>query len=507
MNEVQVFDALCRTNLSAFMEKAFSILEPGRKFEMNWHIECISEHLQALHTGELNDLIINMPPRMLKSVAIAQIYPSWVIGHQPGHQFIGASYAHSLAERNVMKARYIINSEWYKRVFPNVHLSTDMNQKDYWTTTKNGQYKGTGIGGTITGFGADTLIIDDPINPKEAVSDTIRVSAIDEIRSTLFSRFNKYDDRKFVMVMQRLHDADPTGDLLKDGGYHLLKLPAVAPSHIHIQLKDKSWDMEPGQYLSERLSKSALDKLQTDLGLYHFAGQYLQEPVPLGGGDFKPEWVQYYPNGSVKPKEMNLYIIVDPAGGEELNKKKKKLSDWTAMIVLGAASDNNIYVLDMIRDRLNPTERVEALFLLHRKWNELTGKPPKVGYEKYGMMTDTHYIREQMKAQCYHFPLVELGGSMAKEERIRRIIPDLQNNRLYLPDNMIYVDNEGRRFDLVHELVNGEMPTFPRARHDDMLDALSRYKDVELNMIFPRPKLGMVQKAYNSDNSQSWQDF
>lgn len=502
------FNALCRSDLNSFTAKAFSILEPGRAFEYNWHIGCIAEHLQALWEGEIQDLIINEPPRCLKSVEVAQIFPSWGLGHDPSHQFINASYAHSLAERNVMKTRQIIQSDWYRQLF-NTSLSVDMNKKDHFTTDKNGQYKGTGIGGTITGFGADTLIIDDPINPKEAVSDTIRLSAIDEIRSTLFSRFNDYKKRKMVMIMQRLHDGDPTGELVKDGGYYLLCLPAYASKKIMIELRGHKWGMEEGEYLTPRLDKAALDKLRIDLGEYHFAGQYLQSPVPIGGGTFKPEWVQFYGEGGVKPKSMNIVILCDPAGGEELNKKKKKLSDWTAFMVVGLAPDNNYYLLDAIRDRLNPTERVDTLFMLHRKWNELGGKPPKVGYEKYGMMADTHYIREKQRLDSYYFPLIEVGGNVMKEERISRLVPDMQHGRWYFPQTLFYVDGEGRKFDLVQEMLVSEMPTFPKARFDDMLDALSRVYDAELSLVFPKQQIGMVEKARRASlvTVDSWENW
>jgi len=503
VSEREVLDALCREKFDAFASKGFQILEPGNPFQYNWHIGCVSEHLQAVWDGEIQDLIINEPPRTLKSVQVAQLFPAWGIGKQPHHQFIGASYAHSLAERNVMKTRQIIQSDWYKQLFPHVQISADMNKKDYFTTTQNGQYKGTGIGGTITGFGCNTLIIDDPLNPKEAVSDTIRLSAIDEIRSTLFSRFNDYKMRRMILIMQRLHDADPTGDLYKDGGYYLLKLPAYASKRIQIDLHGLTWTMEEGDYLTPRLDQASLDKLRTDLGEYHFSGQYMQEPVPLGGGDFKEGWIQFYAQGGIKPKEMNVVILVDPAGGEELNKKKKKLSDWTAMMVVGLGTDNNYYLLDIIRDRLNPTERIDTLFMLHRKWNALCGKAPKVGYEKYGMMTDTHYIEDKKKQDAYNFPLIELGGQMQKEERIRRLIPDMQNGRWYFPQSLIYIDSEGRKFDLVQELVSSEMPTFPRARHDDMLDALSRIYEGDLNMVFPKPKVGMVEKSMRA-NEESY---
>jgi hypothetical protein len=495
LDKQEYFAAICRKSFDAFAQRAFKVLEPATPYEYNWHMGCIAEHLEASYRGEIRKLIINLPPRCLKSVLVAQLYPAWVLGNAPDHQFIGVSYAHSLAERNVVRARQIVQSDWFKYLFPQTIISDDQNQKEFFTTTKAGQYKGTGIGGSVTGFGCQTLLLDDPINPVEAASETIRATAIREIRSTLFSRFNDQRTGKFIMIMQRLHEADPTGDLLIDGGYCHLKLPAEAKTSVHIKLGESQWDMAQGELLTNRLPADELDRLRTDMGEYLYCGQYLQDPVPAGGGEFKDHWPQYYRNGSIKPKTMNICILVDPAGGELLNKKKKKTSDWTAMFVIGFAPDNNKYVLDIIRDRLNPTERIDVLFTLHRKWNELSGKPPKVGYERISMQSDTHYIKKKMETDCYHFPLVELGGTQIKEERIRKLIPDLQNQRWYLPDSLIYVDGEGRQFDLIKELVYSEMASFPKARYDDMLDAWSRVYTDELYMVFPAAKKTMTQKA------------
>lgn len=509
VSEREAFDALCRTNLSAFTAKAFQVLHPGTPMDWNWHLDCNSAHLEALFYGTIRDLITNEPPRTLKSEQYAQIYPAWVMGHQAWHQFIGASYAHSLAERNVMGCRRIIESEWYQRIFPNTKLSKDQNTKDYFTTTQGGAYKGTGIGGTITGFGCDTLIVDDPINPREAMSDTVRLTAIEEIRSTLFSRFNNLPEARMAMVMQRLHEADPTGELNREGNYTHVKLPAIAMEDIHIKLGDKTWTMKKGDLLfPKRLPMEELDRLRKDMSEYHFQGQYLQDPVPLGGGEFKEAWMQFYQQGGIKPKDMNIAILCDAAGGDDLNKKKKKNSDWTVFIVIGLGPDNNYYVLDMIRDRLNPTDRVNTLFMLHRKWNDLSGKPPKVGYEKYGMMTDTHYIKEKQRIDAYNFALVELGGSMMKEERIRKLIPDMQNGRWFYPATLAYVDQEGRKFDLIAEM-KGEMKSFPRARYDDILDAKSRIYSPEIFMVFPKGRVSMTQKAIRASGGQSddWLDM
>lgn len=503
MNPSELLLHAAREDFDTFAMRAFSILEPGTKYEWSWHIECIAAHLEASYRGDEPWQIINIPPRALKSVLVAQIYAAWLLGKEPHHQIICASYAHTLAERNVMACRRLLQSAWYQRVFPDTKLSPDQNTKDFFTTTKGGQYKGTGIGGTITGFGCKTLIVDDPVNPKEAASDTIRKSAIEEIRSTLFSRFNDRRDARFIMIMQRLHEADPTGDLLGDQRYRLLKIPAMAHQDITITLGKRTWVMKEGEMLTPRLSKKDLDELRIDLGEYNFAGQYLQEPIPLGGGEFKPEWLQYYTQA--KPKTMNIYIMCDPSGGDELNKKKKKTSDWTAFVVVGLGTDNNYYLLDIVRDRLNPTERVEMLFVLHRKWNELGGKPPKVGYEKYGMQGDLHYIKKHQTDENYRFPIIELGGSMMKEERIRRLIPDMQRGLWYFPAALQYRDSEGRLFDLIKELVDGEFASFPRARHDDMSDALARIKD--MSPVFPRQVKKQVYNSESKSSASNWTEW
>lgn len=604
-------DASAREDFSIFAQKAFTLIEPGNTYEHNWHLDCLSEHLMESYAGRLPWLIFTIPPRTLKSVWVAQLYPAWVIGKNPSHQFIGASYAHSLAERNVMKTRQAMTSDWYLRLFPETQISKDQNQKDYFTTTQAGQYKGTGIGGTITGYGChcvsgdtlvttsagqrriadldareglqvmsynhetgkaewnnllatkmtyrgdivdvwiyggisvrctsdhpfyvvgkgytpaedlsrgdtviifpradletvcmatvnaveevsskaqpvydiqvenahnffangilvhNSLIVDDPISPREAASDTVRKTAINEIRSTLFSRFNNRNDARFIMIMQRVHEDDPTGNLMRDsdGRFHLVKIPAEAKSQVVVELGERKWVMEPGELLTPRLGRKDLDELLLDLGPANYAGQYLQEPVPIGGGEFKPEWIQYYNPAKIRADKMNIVILVDPSGGDELRKKKKKTGDWSAYMVVGLGADKNYYLLDMVRDRLNPTERVDMLFVLHRKWSALGKKPPKVGYEKYGMMSDTHYIRQKQENESYRFPIIELGGSMMKEERIRRLIPDMHNGRWYFPEKLEYMDSEGRRFDLVKELVYSEMATFPRSRYDDM---------------------------------------
>jgi predicted phage terminase large subunit-like protein len=286
-----------------------------------------------------------------------------------------------------------------------------------------------------------------------------------------------------------------------------LKLPAETKHPLTVKLGSKSWKMKADSLLfPTRLGREELDRISTGMTELHYAGQFLQEPIPIGGGEFRDDWVQWYEPGTLNPRTMNICILCDPAGGAETNSKKRKTSDYTAMMVVGLAPDNNYYLLDMVRDRLNPTERIDTLFQMHRKWNGKAGKPPKVGYEKYGMMSDTHYLKEKQKQESYHFPIIELGGKVMKEERIRRLIPDMQQLRWYFPTSMVVVDKEGRRPDLVHELIYSEMPPFPLGRYDDMLDALSRVYDVEMLMLHPQ-LIAKKEPHERQRQSQSWMDY
>lgn len=500
MNEQEVLNAACRESFDAFAMRAFRIVEPGTKYEWNWHLGCIAEHLEASFRGELPRLIINMPPRTLKSYDVARAFPAWVMGKTPEAKFISTSYGYEVTEQNAMACRRIMKDPWYKECFPQTVISDQLDRNTHFETTKAGQYYAASALSPITGIGCDYMICDDLIKPMEAGSETIRTATNLNIRQTLFSRFNDKRTGRFILVMQRVHEEDPTGHLLKDGGYTHLKLPAEAKTSVVIKLGDKEWRMKEGELLfPARLSREILDQSRLDMTEAIYAGQMLQEPVPVGGGEFRPEWPQHYPNGSLKPKTMNVYILVDAAGGEDTNKKKRKTSDRTAMAVIGLGPDNNYYLLDLVIDRLNATERIDTLFILHRKWNELCGKPPKVGYEKYGLMTDTHYAQKRMNEEGYRFQLIELGGRMAKEERIRRMIPDLQKSRWYFPDTLLYTDTEGRTLDMVKELTESEMAVFPRARYDDGLDAITRIYDSEMGAIFPR----IIEKTkYKTETTQ-----
>jgi len=220
-------------------------------------------------------------------------------------------------------------------------------------------------------------------------------------------------------------------------------------------------------------SKERLAETRQRMGPYTFAAQFLLDPAAERDQAFHDDWLRFYDEGG-DTSEMRKYLLVDPASS------KKKGSDYTVMAVIGLAPDENYYLLDAARDRLNLTERGDKLFGLHRKW-----RPERVGYEKYGMQADIEYVREKQRRDNYRFDVIELGGRLSKPDRIRRMVPIFQAGRFYLPTSLWRVTHEGRREDLVTIFVEQEYKPFPVAVHDDFFDAISRICDEELGATWP----------------------
>ncbi len=225
------------------------------------------------------------------------------------------------------------------------------------------------------------------------------------------------------------------------------------------------------------LNRESLAAKRRDMGPYVFGCQMLQDPSADRVQGFKNEWLQFatvQANQRISHSGMNLYLLVDPAGS------KKEGSDYSVFALLGLGPDNNYYLVEALRDRLNLTERAAALFRLHRQY-----RPLAVGYERYGMQADIEHIKAEQERQGYRFPIVELGGSMPKNDRIRRLIPLFEQGRFYLPQQLVFVDSEGKARDFTREFIDEEYTAFPVSGHDDMLDCLARIVEPELGAMFP----------------------
>lgn len=210
-------------------------------------------------------------------------------------------------------------------------------------------------------------------------------------------------------------------------------------------------------------------------GPYTFGAQMLLNPKADTAQGFREGWLRYWP--ATNTTGLNKYILVDPAS------KKKKTSDYTTMWVIGVGGDDNYYLCDGVRDRLNLTERTNALLSLHRKW-----RPLNVGYEEYGKDADIEHIEYVMGEQNYRFTITPLGGPLKKEDRIKRLVPIFEQGRFFLPQTgILKLDYEKRQVDIVRQFVQEEYLAFPVCAHDDGLDCASRILDPELGVTKPEP--------------------
>ena len=469
--KMQELKAILRQDFNAFTEKVFYTVSPEYDYMHNWHIDLMTEYLLACQRKEIKRLIINIPPRHLKSISVAVAFPAWLLGHNPTEQIMCASYSTELSFKHSMDTRLVMESPWYQNLFQATRLVTDQNTKRKFVTTKRGFRIATSVGSTATGEGGNFLIVDDPISAKQAQSETIRESANTWFDQTFTSRLNDKRSGVIIIIMQRLHENDLTGYLLAKGGWEHLCLPLIAEKDQLLEKGCVSHHRKEGELLHpERIGDNEIITIKQDVGAYGFAGQYQQNPAPTGGGELKKEWLCYYKKAN--DANMNKYIMVDPANA------KNKSNDYTAIVVMGANEDGNLYVLDMIRDKLNVREREDTLFQLHSKY-----QPQLVVYEKYGMQVDIDWIKKAMEDRNYRFRLEAVGGVLKKEDRIRRLVWLFQECKIYLPEYIFKASWEGKNVDVVDAFVQREYLTFPVGLHDDLLDAMSRICDI--NIIFP----------------------
>lgn len=280
-----------------FVKDAFEVLHNEQPLDDNWHIKYICDRLQAhiervaRRDDKTQDLIINVPPRTLKSIITSVCLPAWTWISHPWINFISSSYASDLSiDHNVM-CRRVIESAWYQKQFRDkFQLTTDQNTKGYFENDKSGRRKATSTGGSVTGSGAHVIIEDDPINPKKAASETERKNANDYHDLTLSTRFNDQRKGLHIIVMQRLHEDDPTGHALKQnpGRWEHICLPASLSSNIKPFYLAANY--KQGLLFPQRLPKYTLDNLRATTGSFGYSGQYIQSPTPLEGGIWKRKW-------------------------------------------------------------------------------------------------------------------------------------------------------------------------------------------------------------------------
>lgn len=470
--EIKEKIAFLRNDLVSFTEKVFTHVDPGAEYLHNWHVEILAEYLKACQEGQIKRLIINIPPRHMKSISVAVAFPAWLLGHNPSEQIMCASYSQKLSEKHSMDCRLVVESDWYKCLFPGTQIVDDQNTQRKFVTTHRGFRISTSVGGTATGEGGNFLIVDDPISANDARSTIMREDANIWFDRTFSTRLNDKKKGCIIVIMQRLHEEDLTGHLLEKGGWEHLCLPLIAEEDVIIEKGGIRKQRKVGDILHpERMDAETIQQEKIAIGPYGFAGQYQQRPAPEGGGLFRKEWLQYY--DKIYTSDMNNYMLVDPAY------VATSTSDYTAIWIIGAGQDGNLYVVDLIRDKFNVREKEDLVFELHRKYQ------PKVYYESGGTQRDVDWLKKAMEDRNYRFQIneVKCPPKLSKKDRIVRLARYFIEGKIYFPRQLFKTNWEGRTVDVVDQFVHEEYLAFDAGKHDDMLDALARICDI--NIIYP----------------------
>jgi predicted phage terminase large subunit-like protein len=349
----------CERSFHEFVKHAFGVLEPGVTMDDNWHIQAICEHLEAVNRGEVQRLLINVPPRTMKSLLVNVMWPVWSWIHRPHLKVISISYSHELSVGLSVNARQLVKSDWFTRLWPHVKLNEDQDAKHFFATTQGGFRYCTSTRGTLTGKGADLLIVDDPHDPSGAESDLERQRAIRWWRETASTRLNDFRTGAIVNVQQRLHAEDLAGHMLESGNYDHLNLPM----RFEEDRKAKTsigWEdprTEEGELLwPERFTESVVDELENSMGGYAFAGQMQQRPVPREGGLFKTESLRYLDYLPADP--IAIVRAYDKAGTEGGGKR-------TAGVKMAVLPKNNLgiryVIMDVVKGQYSIAQREQII--------------------------------------------------------------------------------------------------------------------------------------------------
>jgi predicted phage terminase large subunit-like protein len=444
-----VVNLIFRTDFHAFLERCFRALNPGTPFQRNWHIEAIVWRLELVRLGKERRLIFNVPPRSLKSFACSVAFPAFVLGHDPTARIICVSYGSDLSTKFALDCRAILQSGWYRDLFPRMRISSSKNTETEILTTQYGYRLATSIGGSLTGRGGNYVIIDDPIKPQDALSDSRREYVNDWYANTLVSRLDDKRTAAVVVVMQRVHRDDLTGKLLRGSDkWTLLKLPAIAQEEERIQIGEDTYHCRKvGDLLhAEREPREVLNYMRAELGADNFAAQYLQDPVVPGGNMVKRNWVRRYDDLPTRTSSTYVLQSWDTAS------KSGEASHWSACSTWYVIN-KKYFLVDMLRQRLDyPTLKAQAI--AHARFHN----PTTILIEDTGV--GPALVSE---LQNSGFRVVPMQVEQNKMARMSVQSGKFASGQVLLPHSATWLK------DLEEELFS-----FPASRYDDQIDSISQ---------------------------------
>ena len=473
-----------RYGLKRFTSLAWPILEPSTPFIPNWHLDVLAEHLEAVWRCQINDLLINMPPRHMKSIEVAVMFPAFVWTQEPSLRWLYSSYAQSLSIRDSVKMRRLIESPWYReRWGDRFALTSDQNQKLKFENNRAGYRMATSVGGSNTGEGGDIIVVDDPHNVEERESDVMREGAIDWWSNVMSTRINDPKKRRRIVVMQRVHEYDLAGHLLEQGGWTHLNLPAeyeggkciVTGCVFHWGKDPRTVEGEP--LWKERYGKSEIAQLKKDLKEYGAAAQLQQRPAPAEGGILKRHWWRYWCHPGQEASLPPVRVKLPDGTFKELTPVPlpwafdKEAQSWDMTFKDLAANDYVVgqqwgkkgpdaFCLDQVRGQMDFTTTLEAVRSFNRTWKRPSEK----------VVEDTANGPAVLSVLKHEIPGMRPHGVKGeKQARAAAYSHLVSAGNVYLPHPSIAP--------WVNAFID-ECATFPNASHDDQVDTWSQAMDV-----------------------------
>jgi predicted phage terminase large subunit-like protein len=458
-----------RYSMPDFMRWAWPI-DPSHQKPLDWnfHLDAKCEFLTACKAGEIKRLIINEPPRCLKSWTVSVGFPAWWWTDDPSVQFLATSANKDVVLRDADMLRDLCASKEYQEMFRpdwdfrGTATGRQQDAKGNYRNSAGGHRISKAIGSKATGENADVVIFDDPLDASDAYTDKAALVAhVDHARQKFMTRLNDQETGVIIVIMQRLHELDLSGVLLADGGWEHLYLPAEFDGRrVWNGLGWEDPRKEEGELLfPKRLPKEFLDKMRTkELGSRGYAGQFQQQPAPAAGAMVMKDWLEYWEPQSL-PK-MDFMI----GSWDCTFASKTSDADYVVGQTWGVAS-KNMYLLDQVRRKMSVPEMLKAIRDQNRLWPHM--RAIVVEERAAGK-----HVMNTLAGEIHGIEGFNPQGQ-SKEERLSATLPIWEQHRVHLPRAEL-CSSLDRDYSWVPRLYIPELLTFPGARHDDQVDATAQ---------------------------------
>ena len=446
------FNELLRRDFGAFLCKAFPWINGGDLLDWNWHLEAIAHQLDRIASGRSSRLLVTMPPRNLKSITISVAWVAWMLGQDPRLNFVCVSYSDNLASKHARDCIALMESHWYRQLFPKTKLSSKRTATTDFDTTMGGGRLATSITGTITGRGGDIIIIDDPIKPEEANSETTRENVNQWYKSTLTSRLDDKGKGSIICVMQRLHQFDLAGVMIEEGGWDHLSLPAIATEDVIIPLvRGQVHHRRIGDVLhAARESLGVLEQQKRAMGSAAFEAQYQQQPVPASGNMIKADWLATYAPSFSPQGQGQIVQSWDTASKDGAD------NDWSVCITAHICR-SEVRILDVFRRKLSFPDLKRHCIRLATEW-----QTSAILIEDAASGTQLLQTLRAEQPRGVPFPIARKSEG-DKRSRMSGISAQIEAGHVMLPQEAQWLAE-----------FKAEILSFPNGRFDDQADALSQ---------------------------------